>query len=257
MQLKERLPAWAVCTALILGAGTVRADGFVALYEASWAGLQAADIRIESHAEGGHYQDAIELHSKGLPRLLVRFDGTATSEGRLADRRGAEPARYDTVYDLRERQNSHISMRFVERGGAVVADRGPDDTGRKPPLAEKFRRNVVDPLSALEAIRWALRGSPAASFAVPVYDGARRFDVLGRLANRGQGTLRAEVSLRPIAGFKGETSEDGDPDDAPRTVELSFTDDGRFVPLSMTVPIWYLPLVVRLVRLCNSGEECR
>ena len=70
------------------------------------------------------------------------------------------------------------------------------------------------------------------------------------------GILRAELMLRPIAGFKGETSEDGDPDDAPRKVELAVTDDTRMVPLSITVPVFFMPLVVQFQRLCTASDPC-
>ena len=95
---------------------------------------------------------------------------------------------------------------------------------------------------------------------IPVYDGARRFDILGRIVPKrdtSEGALRAELTLRPIAGFKGDTSEDGDPDSAPRKVDLVVTDDGRMMPLSITVPVFFMPLVVRFVHLCGSAEGCR
>jgi len=94
---------------------------------------------------------------------------------------------------------------------------------------------------------------------IPVYDGARRFDILGRIVPKrdtSEGALRAELTLRPIAGFKGETSEDGDPDSAPRKVDLVVTDDGRMMPLSITVPVFFMPLVVQLVQFCRPNEAC-
>jgi hypothetical protein len=141
-------------------------------------------------------------------------------------------------------------MRFVSRDGALVAERGPTDTSRKPALAEIWRRNVVDPLAAFERIRSAL--NRADDFVVPVYDGARRFDVVGRVLSRRNGVLHASLTLRPLAGFKGETSDDGDPDAAPRTVDLMVSDDGRLMPLAMTVPVWHLPLSVRLDYACAA-----
>ena len=153
-------------------------------------------------------------------------------------------------------------MRFVPRAGTVIAERGPEDTSRKPQLAEKFRSNAVDPVTAFERVRAALRASPRSahsSFTIPVYDGARRFDILGHILPKkdaSEGTLRAELTLRPIAGFKGETSEDGDPDSAPRKVDLVVTDDARMMPLSITVPVFYMPLVVRFVHFCASPEAC-
>jgi hypothetical protein len=151
-------------------------------------------------------------------------------------------------------------MHFVRRPGGTVAERGPDDTSRKPPLAEAFRKNSVDPLSALERIREALRTArPGRRFTVPVYDGARRFDIIGEMLpknGRADGTLRAELTLRPIAGFRGETSEDGDPDDKPRKLELTMTDDGRLLPLSITVPMFFMPLVIRFEELCPNTSSC-
>jgi hypothetical protein len=130
MEMKGRALSWAACAlyAVLVSGRPAHADGFAALYAVSWAGLPAAEIRLVSRSGDGRYEDTIEIRSTGLPRLLTRFHGTARSEGRLA----ADPARYDTTYDLRKRHNSHISMRFVDRGGAVIAERGADDISRKP-----------------------------------------------------------------------------------------------------------------------------
>jgi hypothetical protein len=232
----------------------------VANYSAYWAGLPAASIRLTLRDGSVGYRDEIKITTQGLPHLLSRFRATASAEGRLAGDRTPEPSRYLAVYDLRKRHDSRVSMRFIPRSGGTIAERGPDDTSRKPPLAEAFRKDSVDPLSALERIREALRAAePGSSFSVPVYDGARRFDIVGRVlprSNPADGTLRAELTLRPIAGFRGETSEDGDPDDAPRKVELTVTDDARLLPLSITVPVFFMPLVIRFEELCPSASSC-
>jgi hypothetical protein len=251
--------------AWVLAAGAIRpaaADGFVAVYSAWWAGLPAAEIRLEAHDADGRYDAAIAIESRGLPRLFTHFRGIAQSAGRLSADGMAQPQRYDTAYDLHRRRGSHIGMRFAAHDGVVVAERGPGDTSRKPLLAEIFRRNVVDPLAAFERIRAALRRG--GRFTVPVYDGARRFDVVGRVLPRRDGALHVRLTLRPIAGFKGETSEDGDPDDAPRPVDLLVSDDHRLMPLAMTVPVWFLPLSVRLDHVCAgppapiaTGQACR
>ena len=240
--------------------GPAGAEDIVVNYSALWAGLPAANIRLTLHDDITGYHDEIEIATQGLPHLLSRFRATASAEGRLGADRTAEPSRYLAAYDLRKRRDSRVSMLFVHRSGATVAERGPDDTSRKPPLAEKFRKNSVDPLSALERIREALRtAGPGRRFTIPVYDGARRFDIVGEILPRNSpadGTLRAELTLRPIAGFRGETSEDGDPDDAPRKVELTVTDDAMLLPLSITVPVFFMPLVIRFQELCTSASPC-
>jgi Protein of unknown function (DUF3108) len=242
--------------------GSANAQPLVAVYEAFWAGLPAARIRLELAGEGSRYQDAITIRTHGLPYLVTRFCGTATVEGSLGPAQPAEPLHYDAVYDLRKRRNRSISLRFVRRGGAIIAERGPSDTSRKRPIEEAYRRDAIDPLSVIERIREALRAAQHGggnSFTIPVYDGARRFDVRGRLlpgsSDEGR-SLRVVLSLRPIAGFKGGSSKDGDPEDAPRSARLVVSDDQRLLPMSFEVPIYYLPLVVRLAHLCPMTLRC-
>jgi hypothetical protein len=243
------------------GPGGGHAEPLVAFYDAFWAGLPAARIRLEFVEGGAHYRDGIAISTLGLPRLVTRFRGTAAAEGRLGPGGLAQPERYDAVYDLRKRRDSRISMRFVGKGSTTVAERGPGDTSRKPPLAEAYRRGAVDPLTAFERIREALRAAlyeGRSSFTVPVYDGARRFDLKGQLLPKSgdNASLQVALTLRPVAGFKGESSDDGDPDSAPRPARLTLTNDARLLPLSVEVPVWSLPLVVRLDRLCTPRSSC-
>jgi hypothetical protein len=263
-RLSRRRPGWLLAASLVWAeTGPHPADAEdVGVYAAYWAGVPAAQIRLSLSEDKAAYRSRIEITTEGLPALLSRFRATAIAEGRLGADRPVQPEHYDAIYDLRKRHNSHISMLFIDQAGAVVAERGPEDTSHKPPLAEGFRRNAVDPLTALERIRGAvrtLRQRPEGSFTVPVFDGARRFDIIGRMLpskDAADRVLQVELTLRPIAGFKGETSDDGDPDNAPRKVALTVTNDERVMPLSITVPVFYLPLVVRLDHLCTTTDTC-
>src|SRR5205807_2509552 len=75
-------------------AGPAAGEDIVANYNAYWAGLPAANIRLTLRDAGiGRdgsvgYQDEIEITTQGLPHLLSRFRATASAEGRLA----ADPA---------------------------------------------------------------------------------------------------------------------------------------------------------------------
>lgn len=245
--------------ALLGSPGAAAAAEVTALYQAYWAGLPAGELRLSLRDDEAGYRDQIEIRSEGLPRIVTRFRGSAVSEGRFSAASRPQPAHYEALYDLRKRRDRRLSMRFAPHAGAVVAERGANDTSRKPPLAEEFRRDVLDPLSALTAIRRELQRGNRGGFSVPVYDGARRFDVLARVLPKraGQPALELQLSLKPIAGFKGETSEDGDPDSAPRPVHLTLSDDQRLMPLSMEVSLYYLPLVVQLSRWCEPAAACR
>lgn len=246
-----------LAASLMLGPVVARADDVTALYGAAWAGLPAAQIRLSLHDGDGRYRDEIAISSQGLSRLVTHFRGVAVSQGSLAANGAPAPAAYDSNYDLRKRKNRVLQMRFVARDGAIIAERGPGDTSRKPELKEQFRRNVIDPLSAVTSIRAAVRRAETA-FTVPVYDGARRFNAEVRVMPRDPSDpgIHLSVMLRAIAGFKGESSDDEDPDDAPRPVSLTLSDDGRLTPLSMSVKIWFLPLTATLERVCAAGDPC-
>jgi hypothetical protein len=250
--------AGAVIALVLIAVAAPRAgaNDISAVYDASWAGLDAAEVRITLREINGRYRNDIEVSTLGVPHLLSHFRARAFSEGRLIAGRNPAPARYEAYYDLRKRRNQRLSMQFVVRAGAAVADRGPEDTSRKPPLPEEMRRNILDPLTAMSAIREQLRAALPA-FTVPIYDGARRFDVEVRtLQSEYRGTRHFDMTLRPIAGFKGESSDDGDPDTAPRVVDVTMTDDSRLMMLGMTVNVFFMPLSLRLSRQCVADQPC-
>lgn len=239
-------------------AAPARADDVSALYAASWAGVPAGELRLTLHDEPAGYRYELAIRTEGLARLTTHLRALAVGSGRIMEGALPLPSRFDAHYDLRKRRDRILSIAFAAAGDATLAERGTGDTSRKPQLAEPFRRNVLDPLGVLAAIRQQVR-QHAAAFAIPAYDGARRFDVIGRVTPKERGddrVLHVALTLRPIAGFKGETSEDGDPDSAPRPVELTLTDDARLMPATMTVPVYYLPLTVELTRWCTTAQPC-
>jgi hypothetical protein len=236
---------------------TARADDVSALYRVTWAGLPAAQIRLTLHDGGGAYRDEIAIGTQGLSWLVTHFRGVAVSEGTVTTGGAPTPRDYASNYDLHRRKDRALRMSFIARNGMVISERAAGDTSRKPELAEPFRRNVIDPLSVMTLIRAAVRRGETA-FTIPVYDGARRFDAAVRVLPenpRNPGVYLA-LMLRAIAGFKGESSEDGDPDDAPRPVSLTLSDDGRLTPLAMSVKLWFLPLDAALERICDADNPC-
>ena len=60
---------------------------------------------------------AIAIRSAGLPRLITRFQGTATADGRLAVDRPPEPSHYEAHYDLRKSRDRYLNMPFAKRTG--------------------------------------------------------------------------------------------------------------------------------------------
>jgi hypothetical protein len=227
-------------------------------YEGTWAGLPAAQIRLGITETGSHYRLHVAVESRGLPRWFTKFRTDVTVEGELTAAGEAIPQRYDGVYDLRKRHARHVSLLFRATDQGLLVERGPDDTSTKPPLAEQYRRDVLDPLSALFMIRKHLEAAKADPFKLPIFDGARRFNVANVPARDPVTGLRlTHLTLEPIAGFHGESSDEGDPDSAPRPAEATFTADDTALPDSFRVNIAWFPFVVHLVKRCADFDSCQ
>jgi hypothetical protein len=238
----------ALVVSFLLAAAS-RAATIEGRYVATWAGLPAGEIAMRIDDDGAEHRSRLDIRTEGLPRWLTRFKGTIVSEGRIAPDGNAQPRRYDARYDLRKRKDKLSSLRFVSKAGTLVARRGPGDTSKKPPIAEDFRRGVVDPLSALVAVRHRIlagRLDPGGRFLIPVFDGSRRFDAEGIVARR-DGRVHVGLLLKPIAGFGDDRPDEGeDAKSNPREVRIELTDDARLIPIRLEAMIARLPAVVRL-----------
>ena len=261
MHFVGRMMGLALTVAIGALVDTAGAEEIAAFYRATWAGLPAAEVRLGLGDTPSDYRHEIHIETQGLPHWLTKFRADAVGEGKLAGDGTATPGRYDAHYDLRKRRNQQASLRFVKHDGGLVAERTDADTSRKPALAEIHRRDVLDPIAALAFIRQQLRAKPPKpgdAFLIRVFDDARRFDVAVSVIAVGgdEDTIRLGLTLKPIAGFKGESSDDGDPDNAPRPVDLTLSNDARLLPLSLQVRIAYLPVSVQLDHVCASFDTC-
>lgn len=235
-------------------ASIARAEPVVLRYDATWAGLPAGDIHMMFDDVDGAYRAAIDIDTRGLPRLLSRFRARATTSGALLDQ-APRPESYDAAYDLR-RRHKVVALRYAASEQGRVARRGTGDTSSHPELPAVQRRDTLDPLAVLSEIRRRVaRGlTPGENFTLAAYDGKRRFDVEGQRERESDpGTIRIRLLLRPVAGFRNPKDEEDDPEDTPRPAELVLSDDARLLPLRATVSIAYLPLTVTLVGNCAQS----
>jgi hypothetical protein len=244
-----------------LAAPAARASAVTAYYEATWASLPAATMTLTVDRDSDHYRDALHIETVGIPRWLLHFRTGVESDGLFGPDGKARPAHYNVDYDLRRFHDQRIRMIFVDRDGAMVGERTYDDSSDKPPLPEKYRRGVIDPMSAFAVIRHHLRGRTMVvgdQFTIPAFDDVRRYDIkvtvvsvdtLDRL-------VHLHLDLLPIAGFKDKHADGGDPEDAPRPMELTFRNDANLLPVRMEVAVGWLPLIVRFRYLCADAQHC-
>jgi Protein of unknown function (DUF3108) len=221
--------------------------------------MPAASLVLSFEGDGSDYRDAVRIDTVGVSHWLTHFRATAEAEGAIGRDGTLIPVRYTALYDLHKRRGRHLRLDFVPRDGQRVAERGPGDSSHKRPLAESYRRNVLDPISALSDIREALRRGairPGEHFVLPVFDDERRFDAAVTVASAGGHgrPVRLHLELRPIAGFE---DKHGDTSDAtPREVELTLSGDPRLLPLTMRVEVAFLPLVAEFDHLCADFARC-
>jgi hypothetical protein len=238
-----------------------RAADTVAFYTATWGSMPAATLTLSLAGDGGHYRDTIKAVTLGLSWWLLHFRTEVEATGTLGPDGAARPARYHVYYDLRHKRDQHIALEFVTRDGTLVAERAHDDTSRRPPLPEQFRRGIVDPMSAFATIREHLRGRAMKAgdrFVLPVFDDTRRYDVRVTVAAVDERTklIQIHLDLVPIAGFTDKKKAGRDSEDAPRPIEMTFRNDATLLPTRLEVAVGWLPLVVSFDHLCADAAHC-
>ncbi|HEX2116664.1 MAG TPA: DUF3108 domain-containing protein [Alphaproteobacteria bacterium] len=255
--MKRARALWAA-TIVCAFSAAASAEPLSLRYSATWGGGAAADIRLYLDERDGRFHNRLDLETVGLARWLSGFRVSATSTGQTEIDEVA-PLVFDAIYDSRRKRDKRIKLQFVPLPGGSVAEEGPENTSTDPAIAEEFRRDVLDPLSCITAVRRLVRDggvAPGKTFTLAVYDGKRRFDVEGTVKaverlRWGKSTIEAlslQLLLRPVAGFDGETDDGYKPDAHTREMHVSVTNDRRAIPLRLSVPIAYVPAVVVLDR---------
>lgn len=243
---------------LVVVSGNAIAEPLSLRYSATWGGGAAAEIRLLLDEDDGKFHNRLDIETVGLARLLSGFRASAISSGQ-ADIDDVSPQVFSAVYDSHKKRDKHINLQFVQLSDGSLAEKGPGNSSTDPPIAAEFRRDVIDPLTCITAVRRLIRERDIGKdkgFTLAVYDGKRRFDVEGSVASIDKvrwGKSNVEVLslrliLRPIAGFEGNSDDGYSPDSNTREVHVSVTNDARAIPLRLSVPIAYVPAVVQLDR---------
>jgi len=187
-----------------------RADDFSALYRATWAEFPRRDS-----ADGARRaRTDTATRPRSAPQPDVAGDAFSPVRGfpRKNSRRRyarAEPVQF--ALRLAPSQGPGIADDFrCPRG----RDRGRTRRRRHQPQARAGRAIPSQrhrPLSVMTLIRAAIRRG-ATAFTIPVYDGARRSTRRSAFCRATPGPWPApRLDAAGDRGFKGESSEDGDP----------------------------------------------
>jgi len=170
--------------------------------------MHARDYRADSHLETAglvnlFWKSKIDAHSKG-----------AIERDRLA------PASYDSHSVNRNDKNQQVSLTYG-RNTLPMLFANPAYKTNKYPVSDEQKKNTLDPVSALVLMTTGLSANaknPCGTVA-PVFDGARRYDVVLDYQKTMNVTLSnglysgpvylCQIHYNQIAGFKQKILEEG------------------------------------------------
>ncbi len=292
--MRSRQPLSKVSTviALLLGCAAAspgKADNIEQIerltYSAMLGGLHVADLMVTLDQSQAGYTSGLEVVSRGVVRWVQDFRADINGEGEFAPAplpNGAEALQPLPVSFQREWTGGEIASQMMmtfapgtreaivnERlynpvtGEELSRDDMPwnEDERREDtePVPEELRRNVLDPMGAFIAARRQIMAQGGAtgaakSFRVPIYDGRRRYDIVGKTApirstainGKETAVVPVSVTLEPVFGFNARSSNRMTDVDN----RLYFSADGRFIPIQFTMLSNMFAVVINLQTDC-------
>jgi hypothetical protein len=232
-------------------------------YDMYYGGIRVADVRLR-HANGGdRYGAEFDIATKGLVDVFLRYRGQASTEGRLDPAGALQPVAYSARYKRRDATRV-TEVRFDETGEVThlrIEKRGKPQASEVP---EAERRAVVDPLTALFALRQHLAERSAERFRARVFDGRRRYDLEASVAGRERASvagaswpaLRLELVVIPLAGFDGEDLVESGVAEGGFRTQVLVSDDERAIPLEVRTLDARITVIFQLRQDCSAGSGC-
>lgn len=245
------------------------------LYVIQFGGLSIADVMITMTETPERYQTTATLRTRGLMKLLGKMNADVAGEGRVTKTAlGVEPELYRSGFSM-EKFDSSTDISYEPTTKLATAQRRAFDpiTGeeRKPedtpwnkrrvqakPVPEDKRMGVLDPMAAFISARQAIRESAGAptTFRVPVYDGLRRYDIVGTteaakdvtISNVQRKLIGMKARMVPVFGFDDSGLRDRvDEGDG----KILFSADDRVVPVQIMMGNSAGVAVMNLVADCR------
>lgn len=292
-RLRRRIPTYGAAAVLAISMTTLSPSWAIDIaekerltYAAMLGGLHVADLMVTLDQNEVGYKSDLEVVSRGVVRWVEDFRARITGEGAFApaeEANSSQPSLPQPEHFHREWTGGEIAsvmtMTFDPKTGeAVVAERlynplTDEDLSRddmpwnrderreeREPVPEDLRRDVLDPMGAFISARRQILAQGGAtgaskSFRVPIYDGQRRYDIVGKTApirsteinGTEMAVIPVSVKLEPIFGFN-ERSKNRMTDTVNR---LYFSADGRFIPIQFMMASDMFAVVINLNADCK------
>jgi hypothetical protein len=232
-------------------------------YDFEFSGIPVARIGVEFSQTSSRAQATSDIMSVGIVDRFVRHSSHTTLVASGINY--VYPQRtYETNYRTRKKKR-HVKM--VVSGDKVVEHlvEPAENPAKRPPVTDEEKNSAFDPLSFVFAMRkevFAAVQQGKREFTLRAFDGRRlteaQFTVLGsrtlRMGEKKLAVQSVSVKRKLINGFTKDELEEFDPKEPALTVH--FSDDERFIPVQLDVPLLMQRLTARLNRECAPTESC-
>ena len=245
-------------------------------YTVMLGGLHVGDAVVDFHETDSGYKAGVRMMASGALRWVKDFRTSMEGEGAVASPGKPIPGRFhrdwtagafaETLslqFDPATRVASAEDRVFNPVTGAGLTHEDLPWNKHTPlkPVPANLRTNVFDPIAAFIAARDQLIAEGALkeprSFRVPVFDGTRRYDIVGKtepvrtvsINGMDREALPVSGKLVPVFGF----TKDGEERFQKITSKILFTPDARFLPIQMVVSAEFFSVVMNLVTDCRDN----
>lgn len=203
-------------------------------YRGAWGGLHVADVTLTLRGDAEAYQGDMVIATRGLLGWAFEWVGALHSRGELTDGDRLRPLSFQRRFTESD-DTGEVTIEYDSTGLA----QGYEDGRLQDGIAPELRRNTVDPLAALLALRQKVLTGRRGTVVVPVYDGKRRMDINAaidparttRLGGRERAVIPVRADIDPVAGFKPSQARGW----AGSHLNVLFSADEQAIPLRIQV----------------------
>ena len=244
-------------------------------YDLKIGGVHVADFLAEFDESRSSYRTVLTMETRGLARWFQDFRAEVTGHGTMVIETGngltPVPHQFDRAWAATAIAASLTIAYDPVTGLALPEERifnpltGEDiaveemewNRNREalPPVPDEMRIGVFDPMAAFVAARRHILNSGTSEFRIPIYDGRRRYDLVGTVeAPRTFWIKGRDVELVPvIAGIDPVFGFDEERTDRIRegSGKLLFSPDDRFIPVQVILEGMTLSSVMNLTADCR------
>lgn len=253
-------------------------------YNVMVGGLHVGDALVGLEQDESGYSTTMKMTSRGVISWIQNFradlkgEGSfiaaATAEGRVQIMpqnfmrqwsAGEVAGNMTMTFDPLTREASITERMFNPlTGEALKREDMPWNKRRESlkPVPSDLRKNALDPMAAFVAARSQLMaqgfaGNAPKTFRVPIYDGTRRYDLVGKtgpvrvvsINGVERQLIPVTAKVEPVFGFNRESEERMRESEG----KFLFTPDARFLPVQLIVSNDMFTSVMNLAADCSEN----